>query len=121
MFVAFLLLVIVNKTYKLSDYLHIRMLFIDFQGLSRSRLLHLATEIEAPVEEAVPGEFTGNLCTMVTLHITVTWPFPKSDRYIHVGLYRKETCTKMTARKSLLHSGGVSPGFICRQTSRDKY
>ena len=33
------------------------------------------------------GEFKGNLCTAVTLYITVTWPFPKGDRYIRVWLY----------------------------------
>ena len=31
-------------------------------------------------------EFKGNLCTAVTLYITVTWPFPKGDRYIQVWL-----------------------------------
>ena len=35
----------------------------------------------------LPGEFKGNLCTAVTLYITVTWPFPKGDRYIQVRLY----------------------------------
>ena len=33
------------------------------------------------------GEFKGNLCTAVTLHITATRPFPKGDRYIQVRLY----------------------------------
>ena len=29
------------------------------------------------------GEFKGNLCIAVNLYITVTWPFPKGDRYIY--------------------------------------
>ena len=33
------------------------------------------------------GEFKGNLCTVVTLYITVTRPFPKGDFYIQVWLY----------------------------------
>ena len=32
------------------------------------------------------GKFKGNLCTAATLYITVTWPFPKGDRYIQVWL-----------------------------------
>ena len=35
------------------------------------------------------GEFKGNLCRAVTLYITVTWRFPKGDRYIQVWLYIK--------------------------------
>ena len=49
---------------KLSDYLHIKM----------------------PIHW-LPGEFKENLCTAVTLYITVTWPFPKGDRYIQVWRY----------------------------------
>ena len=33
------------------------------------------------------GEFTGNLCIAARLHITVTWSFPKGNRYIQVWLY----------------------------------
>ena len=47
--------------------------------------------LETPVNQVaiywLPGEFKGNLCTAVTLYITVTWPFPKGDRYIQVWLY----------------------------------
>ena len=35
----------------------------------------------------LPGKFKGNLCTAVTLYITVTWPFTNGDRYIQFWLY----------------------------------
>ena len=50
----------------------------------------------------LPGEFKGNLCTAVTLYITVTWPFPKDDRYIQVWLWHTSWITS-----------GPKSNFIC--------
>ena len=45
------------------------------------------------------GEFKGNLCAALTLYTTVTWPFPKGDRYIQVWLYFVQSQQKINTQR----------------------
>ena len=60
----------------------------------------------------------GNQYIAVTLYITVTWPFPKGDRYIQVSLYKEPPLVSYkrglvyTLKGKTLKWGGLSTPFL---------